>query len=220
MIRIYFGKPGCGKTTKFAQIAYKTSRAIDKGRSPYKFIIGNVALKGIPHYYQISPSTLGMIGYPNALVLIDEGSIVVDSRSWEKNKQKSNNLLEYILLHRHWCNDVYFFTQIWNRLDKTIRDVTNEVVYLHRGFLPGITRETIIRYGIMIPTVGQDKPGEIIMGYIKPSRINQFLEKRFWRRPYYKFFDTHERPDLPLFRCVELGTLPPADEDPGADELR
>lgn len=209
MIRVYFGKPGCGKTTKYAQIAYKTSKMIDKGKSPYKYIIGNIALKGIPHYYQIDASTLGMIGYPNALVLIDEGSIVIDSRSWERNKKQSNNLLEYILLHRHWLNDVYFFTQIWNRLDKTIRDITNEVVYLHKGFFfRGWTRETIIRYGIMIPTVGQDKPGEIIMGYIKPTKVSQIFESRFWRRPYYKYFDTHERPNIPLFRCAELDNLP------------
>lgn len=206
MIRVYFGKPGCGKTTKYAQIAYMTSRMIDKGKSPYKYIIGNIALTGIPHYYQISASTLGMIGYPNALVLIDEGSIEVDSRSWANN---SSPLLQYILLHRHWLNDVFFFTQIWNRLDKTIRDITNEVVYLHKGLIfRGITRETRIGYGIMIPTVGQDRPGEIIMGYIKPTKISQIFEKRFWRRPYYKYFDTHERPEIPVFRCEELDNLP------------
>lgn len=213
MIRIYFGKPGCGKTTKYAQIAYKTSKAIDQHKTRYKFIIGNVDLAGIPHYYKITVDTLGMIGYPDALVLIDEGSIVADSRAWKQNKKEMNPFLEYILLHRHWGNDLFFFTQIWDRLDKTIRDIANEVVYLHRGFiLRGMTRETRIGYGIIIPTVGQDHPGEIIMGYIKPGRIAQFFEKRFWRFPYYKYFDTRERPDLPLFPCDELHTLP---EGPG-----
>lgn len=205
---------GFDKTTKYAQIAYQTSRMIDNGKCPFKYIIGNVKLTGIPHYYQISPSTLGMIGYPDALVLIDEGSIVVDSRDWEKNKKQSNNLLEYILLHRHWRNSVYFFTQIWNRLDKTIRDITDEVVYLHKGLIfRGWTRETIIRYGIMIPQVGQDRPGEIIMGYLKPTKIAQIVERRFWRRPYYKFFDSFEVPIGPVFRCTELGNLPASDDD-------
>lgn len=209
MIRIYFGKPGCGKTSKYAQLAYEASRDIDAGRSKYKFIIGNVALRGIPHYYQISFYTLGLIGYPGALVLLDEGTIYADSRNWKNNKKDMNPFLEYILLHRHWSNDVFFFCQIWDRLDKTIRDIANEVIYLHKGFFfRGITRETRIGYGIMIPTVGQDKPGEIIMGYIKPSKIAQIFEPRFWRRPYYKYFDTHERPDIPLFPCAELGTLP------------
>lgn len=209
MIRIYFGKPGCGKTTKYAQMAYETSRMIDKGKSHYKFIIGNVPLVGVPHYYQISPATLGMIGYPNALVLLDEGTIVMDSRAWERNKKDSNNLLEYILLYRHWGNDVMIFTQIWNRLDKTVRDVADQVIYLHKGLIfRGWTRETIIRYGIMIPQVGQDRPGEIIMGYLKPSKIAQIFESRFWRRPYYKFFDTYDRPDIPIFQCQELDNLP------------
>lgn len=208
MVRIYFGKPGCGKTTKFAQIAFLTSKAIDQGKSRYRFIIGNVALYGIPHYYLISPDTLGMIGYPDALVLVDEGSIFADSRAWHDNKNNKNLFLEYILLHRHWGNDVFFFTQIWNRLDKTIRDVANEVIYLHRGFiLRGMTRETRIGYGVIIPAAGQDHPGEIIMGYIKPGRLAQVFEPRFWRFPYYKYFDTLERPDLPLFPCDELGTL-------------
>lgn len=210
MIRIYFGKPGCGKTTKFAQIAYQTSRMIDKGKSPYKFIVGNVPLTGIPHYYYIQPSSLGVVGYPGALVLLDEGTIVCDSRGWAKNKKELNPFLEYNLYHRHWKNDVFYFVQIWDRLDKTIRDIANEVIYLHKDpILRGLTRETRIGYGVMIPTVGQDRPGEIIMGYIKPSRVAQILEPRFWRRPYYKFFDTYSRPNLRPFRCAELGNLSP-----------
>lgn len=219
MVRIYFGKPGCGKTTKYAQIAYTVSRAIDAGKCKYDFIIGNVALTGIPHYYKISPSTLGLLGYPRALVLLDEGTIVADSRGAGKKRAENTPLIEYMLMHRHWENDVYFFVQIWDRLDKTIRDIANEVVYLHKGFFfRGITRETRIGYGIMIPTVGQDRPGEIIMGYIKPSKISQIFEPRFWRRPYYKYFDTHDRPKLPLFRCAELGTLPEPASDP--EQLR
>lgn len=216
MIRVYFGKPGCGKTTKYAQIAYQTSRMIDKGdkRCPFKYIVGNVPLTGIPHYYLIQTSTLGLIGYPDALVLIDEGSIEIDSRNWKKTSKQSGNLIEYILLHRHWRNSVYFFTQIWNRLDKTIRDITDEVVYLHKGLIfRGWTRETIIRYGIMIPQVGQDRPGEIIMGYIKPTKVAQILERRFWRRPYYKYFDTFTVPDVPIFSCAENGNLLPEPED-------
>lgn len=215
MIRIYFGKPGCGKTTKYAQIAYQTSRAIDRGKTRFKYIVGNVALTGIPHYYKITTSTLGMIGYPDALVLIDEGSIEMDSRAWKKTSKDSTNLLQYILLHRHYRNSVFFFTQIWNRLDKTIRDITDEVVYLHKGvFFRGWTRETIIRYGIMIPQVGQDRPGEIIMGYIKPSKVAQILERRFWRRPYYKYFDTFDVPPGPVFRCAELDNLLDPAEEP------
>ena len=99
---------------------------------------------------------------------------------------------------------VDIFTQIWNRVDKTIRDITEECVLLHKWrLLPGFTRETIIRSGIMIPQVGQDRPGEIIMGYLQPTKISQVFERRFWRRPYYKYFDTLERPELPIFPCEE-----------------
>lgn len=202
MIRTYFGLPGSGKTTEIARLAYKASRLIDKGKCKYKYIVGNVALSGIPHYYKISFKTIGLIGYPNALILIDESSIEADSRRWDTTSSK---FIEYLLTHRHWENDMFFFTQIWNRVDKTIRDITEECVLLHKGkIFRSWTRETIIRYGIMIPQVGQDRPGEIIMGYLQPTKFSQVFERRFWRRPYYKFFDTHERPDIPVFDCPEL----------------
>lgn len=205
MVRTYFGLPGSGKTTTIARIAYKTSKAIDKGKSKYKIIVGNVALKNIPHYYQIDFKTIGKIGYPGALILIDEASIAADSRRWDMT---SNKFIEYLLMHRHWQNDMFFFTQIWNRVDKTIRDITEECVLLHKGkIFRSWTRETIIRYGIMIPQVGQDRPGEIIMGYLQPTKIAQIFEHRFWRRPYYKFFDTLERPSLPIFDCPEYSGI-------------
>lgn len=201
MVRTYFGLPGAGKTTEIARIAYKVSRMIDRGKSKYSIIVGNVSLKGIPHYYKIDFQSIGRIGYPGALILIDESSIEVDSRGW---KNTASDFIQYLLLHRHWENDLFFFTQIWNRVDKTIRDITEECVLLHKWrLLPCFTRETIIRYGIMIPQVGQDRPGEIIMGYLQPTKISQVFERRFLRLPYYKYFDTLERPDLPIFPCDE-----------------
>lgn len=201
MVRTYFGLPGCGKTTDFARIAVKASRLIDKGKCKYDFIVGNVALKDVPHYYMIDFKSVGKLGYPRALILIDEATLEADSRNWGV---ATSALIDYILRHRHWENDMFWFTQIWNRLEKTVRDITEEVVYLHKDrFFRSITRETRIRYGIMIPQVGQDRPGEIIMGYLQPGKFAQFTEPRFWRNPYYKYFDTLERPDLPLFDCPE-----------------
>ena len=207
MVRTYFGLPGCGKTTDFARIAYKVSKAIDAGKCKYTIIVGNVSLVGIPHYYKIGFDTIGKIGYPGALILIDEATLEADSRQWGS---RSSAFIEYLLTHRHWDNDIFFFCQIWNRIDSTIRDITEEVVYLHKGrIFRGFTRETHIRYGIMIPQVGHDRPGEIIMGYLQPSRWSQIFEPRFLRRPYYKYFDTRERKELPWFPCVEYGNLLP-----------
>lgn len=205
MVRTYFGLPGSGKTTDIARIAYKCSRAIDAGKTKYKIIVGNVALKGIPHYYKIDFDCLGLVGFPGALILIDEATIEADSRNW---KMRSTDFVQYLLLHRHWENDIFFFCQIWNRIDSTIRDITEEVVYLHKGkIFRGFTRETHIHYGIMIPQCGQDRPGEIIMGYLSPSRFSRIFEPRFWRKPYYKYFDTYERKELPIFKCPEYHYL-------------
>lgn len=205
MVVTAFGLPGSGKTTYYTKLAVDTSRDIDKGRTPYKIIVGNVALKNVPHYYQIDLDRLGVLGFPNALILIDEATLYADSRKWGV---LPDHTIEAILLHRHWCNDMFWFSQIWNRVDKTIRDITEVVLYLHKDkIFPGITRITQINYGIIIPQQGQDRPGEIIMGYVAPSKFARFFEKRFFRFRYYKYFDSHERPNLPLFRCDEYGNL-------------
>ena len=49
MLSLYFGLPGCGKTTMLTSLAYKASFS---KKSPYKHIYGNISLTGIPRYYQ------------------------------------------------------------------------------------------------------------------------------------------------------------------------
>ena len=206
MIRVYFGKPGCGKTSKYAQLCYHVAKAIDQGKCKYKYVVGNVDIVGLPHYYKITFDTIGLIGYPDALILIDEATLEADSRRWSKTPKE---LIDYLVTHRHWCNDMFWFAQIWDRVDSTVKDLTEEVIYLHKGLIiRGWTRETRIGYGILIPKVGEDKPGEIICGYIKPGKIAQIFEPRFFRRPYYKYFNSFSRPDIPVFKCQELGNLP------------
>lgn len=198
MITTYFGLPGCGKTTKFVQLAVKESRLIDRGKSRYKYIVGNIDLVNVPHYNKINFQTLGKIGYPDALVLIDEASLECDSRDF---KNFARHTLEYFLLHRHWNNDVHLFSQQWNGIDLKIRAITNKVVYLHKSpILRFLTRETTIRYGVVIPKIGENKGGEICMGYFDPGPVAKFFEPRFIRCPYYKYFDSWTRPNIPLFR--------------------
>ena len=86
MISLYFGLPGCGKTTMYTKLAVdadivieKDKKRVAKGKKPlcpYKHIYGNVPLFGLSNYTRIKFSYLGVydirdcllgVGYDNAI---------------------------------------------------------------------------------------------------------------------------------------------------------
>lgn len=192
-ISLYFGLPGCGKTTMLASIALKESR-----RRPrrYQHIYSNVPLK-IDGVTFIDNDCLGKYDISDALVLIDEATLFANNRNW---KQFGNERTEYFLLHRHFNVDIIFFAQEWASLDKRIRSITDRVYYVYKGFW---TRSFLtccyrIPYGIIIPdpkkAEGGEKLGEIIQGYCKPNIIVRLFSPKLFRPLYYKYFDSWERP--------------------------
>lgn len=192
-VSLYFGLPGCGKTTLLASLAVKNV----KKRKVY----GNVHL-AVPGYTYIDFECLGRYDISDALVLIDEATIYADSRDY---KNFAHCLKSYMLLHRHYNVDIVFFAQEWASLDKHIRAITDRVYYVFkRGFLGSyITSYYKIPYGIIIPDPKSKKDqggstlGEIIQGYAKPPLIQRIFCKRLFRPKYYKYFDSWEAPELP-----------------------
>ena len=199
MIRLYFGLPRSGKTTLFARIALETSKKIDLGKSPYTCICGNVDLKDIPHYKRITFDMLGKYDFRGCLILIDEATIECDSRNYKVwNKDKT----EFFVLHGHYKCSIFLFTQIANRIDKTIRYICNDVYYMWKPFLLGLwfTRCLRIPYGISLPKKGEashNADGEITMGYFEPSFILKLFAPYMFRPKYYKYFDSWEAAALP-----------------------
>lgn len=215
MIKLFFGLPGSGKTTLCSKIALSISRDIIRGKVPYKAIYGNVDLKGIPFYKKIPLSWLGKYDMRDCALLIDEGTIEFDSRNYKVwNKEKT----EFFVLHRHFrVGEIFIFTQIYNRVDKTIRDITNDVFYMWKPFLIGrwFTRYVKIPYGIDIPKKGKDNSdsnGEISMGYYQPSLFDKLMAPTFYRAKYYQYFDSWEAATLPSM--PEIGYRPGEVIDP------
>ena len=197
MISLYFGLPGCGKTTLMASFALKFSR--QKGRfRRYDHIYSNVKLN-IPGVTYIDNDCIGQYDLSNCLLLIDEATLFADSRDF---KNFSKGKLVYFLEHRHFRADIFLFTQQWDGVDRKIRVITDRVYYVYKPVFTGFFRSKYYRipYGIIIPDPkkGGEKLGEIIQGYSKPSLLYRIVcGKSLFRPKYYKYFDSFEKPYMP-----------------------
>lgn len=192
-VSLYFGLPGCGKTTLLSSLAKKGLRK----RSPYKNVYCNVKLN-VPGLIYINISDLGKYNISDGLVLIDEATLQFDSRDY---KNFSKNSLTFFLLHRHYNVDIILFTQQWDGVDRKIRVITDRVFYVYKGFLLGhwFTRWYRVPYGIIIPDPkqGGEKLGEIVQGYAKPGLFGRLFGGWLFRPLWYKYFDSWEAPKLP-----------------------
>ena len=194
MISLYFGLPGCGKTTMFAKLALDASRS-----KRYKHVYGNVSLSGIKNYTQITADMLGQYDLSDCLILIDEATVYFDNRDYKNFNKK---LREWVLLHRHFRADLCLFAQSFGAVDKTFRVLCDRCYYIFKGFWTGHFRSIVWRipYGIVIPSkkdTGADKYGDIVEGYYKPDLLSRLLTPNLYRKKYYQYFDSWERPELP-----------------------
>lgn len=194
-VSLYFGLPGCGKTTMAAKIAY------DAVRDPkYTHVWCNFPIN-MPGVIVIDNDVIGQYELRDGLLLIDEATIFADSRDY---KNFSRNRMEYFLLHRHYNVDIILFTQRWDAVDLKIRSITDRVYYIRKGWLLGHWISTCWRipYDIIIPDPkkGGDKLGEIIQGYCKPNFLVRLFATRVYRPRYYQYFDSWE--------CKPMEALP------------
>ena len=212
MVSLYFGLPGSGKTTYATAIAVKEQKRIEKGISKYKHVYTNfpVFYKGI---LQLQAEMLGKLGYEESLIIIDEATLIADSRDYKKFSQEMKS---FFLMHRHFQCDVVLFTQQWDAVDKKIRVITDHVYYVHKGaFRRWISYANIIPYGIIIPDKkdNSEKYGEIIQGYCRGTFFQRMFAKRIKRRKYYKYFDTFIHEDLPAPPDIEWMSFVQTDSD-------
>ena len=191
MISLYFGLPGCGKTTLMVKHAIK-------GLKKYSHVYCNVAIN-VPGVIYVHNSEIGNKMIVDGLLLIDEASIFADSRDF---KNFSKEQVKFFLLHRHYGLTIELFTQQWDGVDRKIRVITDKCYYIYKPKLfSGLSCYYRIPYGIIIPDPRKDKSseklGEIVQGYCKPNFLIRLFCHRLRRRPYYKYFDSWAAPELP-----------------------
>ena len=194
MISGFFGLPGVGKTSFLAKIAHKENRRIKRGKSKYKRVLTNFYCRDC---YRLDFKQLGTYDISDSLILIDEITLEADSRDY---KNFSHNLKEFFILHRHYGNDVIYFTQQYDGVDKKIRDLTFDLWYVKK--IAWFTIATRI-----YRTIDINENKEIVQGYKFPSLFENILSFIFpwiirirkicFRPRYYKYFDSWDKVELP-----------------------
>lgn len=198
MIRLFFGSPGCGKTTTAV-------RNIKKYQKKSKYKINKTP--EYEHYYtnfdttisrEISLDNIGQWTLPpRSHLTVDESGIEYNNR---KYKGMPQDTIAFFKLHRHYKVDIDFYSQSWEDTDVTILRLANE--YWHVKKL-GIF--TLCRKVRKFVTIKKDDY-QIVSGYEYIKIWKQFLpppfkQQAFYiyrRKPYYKYFDSWSVPDTPI----------------------
>lgn len=204
MVRLYFGLPGCGKTTLMVANLIR-----DVKSKRYKNVYCNVRTS-VPGVTYIDNDCIGKYNLCDGAIHIDEATLFADSRAY---KEFDKGKLQYFLEHRHYNVDISLYTQQWDGVDRKIRVITDRCYYVFKTRLTGLWWTTYYRipYGIIIPDPkedGSEKLGEIVQGYCKPSLIVRLFAPKLFRPKYYKYFDSWERPPLPRLPAQYVANPP------------
>ena len=172
MIQGVFGLPRSGKSTYLAKLARK---AIKKGIKVYS----NYYIEGC---YTLDFSNLGKYDYSDCLMLIDEISLLADSRDW---KDFDSDLKYFITNHGHYNVTLVYCSQSYQDCDKKIRNCTDSLYYITK--LPfGFSRVRLID---KVMGVSEGRMQEVY----ELSGLGHFV----FRPRYYKYFDSFVRRPLP-----------------------
>lgn len=192
MFRIFFGSPGCGKTTLACRTFYK--EVLLGSKSAYKTLWCNFETT-LAH--QIDLKNLGSWSPPErSLLVVDEAGIEYNSR---KYKSLSQETIAFFKLHRHYRCDIDFISQSWEDIDVTVRRLADELWYVRRLGPFTMLRRVYKRVGI------DDNTHQIIDKYefgkllpcILPFPFHKVNLIIFLRKPYYKYFDSYSKKELP-----------------------
>lgn len=210
MINRYFGICGSGKTTHLVATALKENHKINKGKSRYKRILTNVPITGInekSNIYLFDGLDFGVYDMSNSLILYDESEVDFDSRSFKNLGHARTN---FLMKHRHYKTNIYFYSQTYDGVDKKIRFLTSNVYYIKRNILTGKSTPHRIKYSMYIPKKPKRdeiqqfaNDGEITMRYFRTGFWEHLFSKLFLEPPivlrkYYRNFDSYIVEPLPL----------------------
>ncbi len=194
MIRIFFGSPGCGKTTLACKFLKKYQKQYDHCYGAFAHQVPGAAV--------CSLDKLGEWTFPeHSYVNDDEAGIDFNSRQTLKLPK---SMIQYLKLHRHYKVDMDFFSQAWDDIDVVLRRLTVQYWYMYR-----IGPWTLCRRVYKRVMIDKEKH-EIIDGYFFPNflwilawplQLLGITDQRYmltFRPFYYKYFDSWDRPELPV----------------------
>lgn len=196
MIRLFFGKPGVGKSTLCCKLAKKAS----KGRPTYINFQNTV-----PNTYSCTLEDLGEWSFQEgAYAAIDESSIEYNNRSY---KSMPKPTICYMKKHRHYKVDMDFFSQSHEDTDVTIRRLADQLWYMQK-IGPWTLCRRVYKF-VMVDQVTH----QIIDGYKMASLLWLLVwpiqlplkicpvQQKFmltFRPFYYKYFNSWDTDNLPV----------------------
>lgn len=199
---VVFGVPGSGKTTLAAAIS---SWWLKKGKT----VFSNVDIKGTLKY---NVSEYGMYNMSDCLVVCDEAGFELNNRNFSTNFKKWGYVLNpdgsfkkvnpdkdnkcfivdplrILKLHRHFCQNMIYFSQSYDDMDIKVRQITDAMYLVTRSIIPGFIVVRRIR-----KVIGINKD----TSQVEDQYSFSFFSKVYIRcKPYWSYFDTLDRPYLP-----------------------
>lgn len=200
MISLYFGLPGAGKSSFITWLIFDYLIKMDSNKCPYQRIYTTCDVN-IPddrvllmEYDWLYKYDLGA----RSLIILDEAQKDLFSRNY---KSFTSVQLALWSQHRRYQYDIITVTQRFDCLDITVRSLTANVYYLKKSQLfPHFSHVYPVGYGIHIPRQkDEDSPhfGEILQGYYRWGIFKRLFHTRFYRKPFYAFYDSFCRPSYP-----------------------
>lgn len=194
MIRIFFARPGAGKTTLCCANAKKLRKKFDHVYLTFPNTVPNV------HYCDFK--ALGEWSFPrNSHVSDDESGISFNSR---KTLSVPQCLIAYLKLARHYGVSFDFYSQSHEDMDVTIRRLADEYWYLYRIGPWTLGRRIYKRVGIDKNThqiIDEYRFASMLWLIFWPFQLGWPFDKKFtltFRPFYYKYFDSWDCDDLPV----------------------
>ena len=186
---LYFGLPGCGKTTALAYMFFRFQKM-------HKFdLFSNVQLKGA---YKLDRSDFGVfdlhVDYDKSICFVDEASVYYFKRDFAKFSTKENSFHSQ---HRKHHVMECFFCQTWDGIDQRLRELNSHLYYVYNKNYPVIGKVIFIRE-IM-------KAFDIYTGDPKDSyQFKPFSTRWFLGRSVFRKFNTYEVEKLPDKQWIQF----------------
>lgn len=200
-ITCFFCPPGGGKTTVLSIIAHRELKRIEKGRSTFKHVFTNFPCKDT---LRINVRDLSRYYISDSLILLDEVTLELDSRSW---KDTPKGLVEFLVLHRHLNCSIIYCVQDFSRCEKSLRELTVALFFLYRSPLPFFNRWVTAKQIYRKLDINEHS-SELTLGYRFSEWKDRIFNKTAYRRFYlpsgWKYFDSFDpygldkRPELPI----------------------
>lgn len=198
-LSIYFGVPGCGKSTHAASVVYHN---LKKGWPTYC----NFPIKGA---FLIDDKDIGKFSLTDCDLIIDEASITYNSRKFKSLPQET---IAFFKLHRHYgVRNIYVYSQSYDDMDITLRRLADRLFLIKRTLIPwlSIIKHIRIRIGINVET-----------HQIEDQYSFDFLPRLLWLPRWWHMFDSYAAPELPQQDYQVVGYPGVIDNTPGNRQLR